>query len=113
MAITYTWNVTNLFTIDANPSEPNYVVTAFYNLNGVDGLYAAQLNLSAFFDVKETDPNFTPYEDLTEEIVIGWIQAQLGADQIANYEESIAGQINSQINPPVTPMNTPLPWETN
>lgn len=114
MNITYTWKVTNLLTINANTSEPSYVVTAMYLLIGtteVDGkIYSSDLSNAAFFDVKETDPDFIPYEDLTEEMVVGWIQTQLGAELIANYEASIAGQIEQQINPPVSPVPTPLPW---
>lgn len=117
MSITYTWNVSNLFTIDASPTEISYVVTALYSITGskTEGnkTYTSDLSLSAYFNVKESDPDFIPYSELTEEIVIGWIQNQLGISQIDSYYASIAGQIEEQINPPVTPVDSPLPWETN
>ena len=53
---------------------------------------------------------FIPYADLTNDLVISWIQTGSGADSIANIEYCIADQIAMQINPPVTPENTPLPW---
>jgi hypothetical protein len=45
-------------------------------------------------------------------LVIGWVQAQLGEQGIANNEACVQGQINSILNPPVSPQNTPLPWAT-
>jgi len=110
MATTYTWTVTNLYTIPVSASEQDYVVTALYLVTGVDGTYTASLSNSAQFEVIADQPDFTPYADLTETQVLGWITDQLGPDGVANLEACIQGQIDSQINPPVSPENTPLPW---
>jgi len=112
MATTYTWSVTNLYTIDASATETDYVVTALYLVAGTDGTYSAELSNSAQFEVIADQPDFTPYADLTETQVLGWIQTQLGTDGVSNLEACIQGQIDSQINPPVSPENTPLPWVT-
>ncbi len=105
---TYTWAVTALYT-ETVAGEQDYVVIANYEVVGVDGEYTASLSNIARFSTENVD-NFTPYEDLTNEIVIGWIQAELGVDGVSNLEACIQGQIDSQINPPVVPQNTPLPW---
>ena len=107
---TYTWLVTTLWT-ETIAGEQNYVVTASYNVIGVDGTYTASLSNIARFSTDNV-ANFTPYEDLTNEIVIGWIQDELGVDGVNNLEACIQGQIDSQITPPVVPQNTPLPWAT-
>ena len=107
---TYNWNVTALYT-ETIAGEQNYVVIANYEVVGVDGTYSASLSNIARFSTENVD-NFTPYEDLTNEIVIGWIQAELGVDGVSNLEACIQGQIDSQINPPVVPQNSPLPWAT-
>jgi hypothetical protein len=107
---TYNWNVTALYT-ETIAGEQNYVVIANYEVTGVDGTYSASLSNIARFSTENVD-NFTPYEDLTNEIVIGWIQAELGVDGVSNLEACIQGQIDSQINPPTVPQNTPLPWAT-
>jgi hypothetical protein len=104
---TYNWNVTALYT-ETIAGEQNYVVIANYEVVGVDGQYTSSIQDSARFSTENVD-NFTPYEDLTNDIVIGWVKSMLGPDTVANYEESIQGQINSQITPPVTPEVTPLP----
>jgi hypothetical protein len=105
---TFTWTVKQLLT-ETIAGEQNYVVIANYEVVGVDGEYTASLSNIARFSTENVD-NFTPYEDLTNEIVIGWIQAELGVDGVSNLEACIQGQIDSQINPPVVPQNTPLPW---
>lgn len=105
---TFNWNVTQLLT-ETIAGEQNYVVIADYDVTGVDGQYSSSLSNSARFSTANVE-NFIPYEDLTNDIVVGWIQSQLGVDGVANYEASIQGQIDSQINPPVVPVVTPLPW---
>ena len=105
---TYTWAVTALYT-ETIAGEQNYVVIANYEVVGVDGEYSSSISDSARFSTENVE-TFIPYEDLTNDIVVGWIQGILGPDGVANYEGSIQGQIDSQINPPVTPQVTPLPW---
>jgi hypothetical protein len=107
---TYTWNVTALYT-ETVDGEQNYVVIANYEVVGVDGTYTASLSNIARFSTASVSP-FIPYADLTEDTVIDWIQQDLGPDGVSNLEACIQGQINSQINPPVVPVNTPLPWST-
>jgi hypothetical protein len=111
----YNWTVTNLYTIDEG-TETDYVVTALYNVTGIEqsgGVeYTASLSNSAQFEVVQGD-TFIPYADLTNTIVIGWIQTELGEDGVSNLEASVAGMINSEINPPVSPQNTPLPPNFN
>ena len=103
----YNWVVTDLYT-QTIENEQNYVVTAFYDVTGVDGVYTASLSNVAQFSTESVSP-FIPYENLTNDIVIGWIQSELGVNGVSSIEASIQGQIDSQINPPVTPENTPLP----
>jgi len=108
---TYTWAVTALYT-ETIAGQQNYVVIANYNVVGVDDTYTASLSNIARFSTESVTP-FIPYEDLTNDIVIGWIQEDLGVDGVSNLEACIQGQINSQINPPIVPVNTPLPWAVN
>ena len=108
---TYTWAATNLYT-ETIADEQNYVVIANYEVVGVDGTYTASLSNTARFTTESVTP-FIPYADLTNSIVVGWIQQDLGVDGVSNLEACIQGQINSQINPPVVPVITPLPWAVN
>ena len=108
MATTYTWSINALYTVQA--PNPDYVVNALWTLTGTDGTYTADIGGNTIFTVDPEKPNFVPYDQLTESEVIGWVQTSLGADGIANFEANVQGQIDSMINPPVSPENTPLPW---
>ena len=107
----YNWNVTNLYTLDT-ATETDYVVNAVYDVTGTETsngvVYTATLGGSASFSVVE-GATFVPYSDLTNTLVIEWIQDGLGEDGVANYEASVGGMIDSEITPPVSPVNTPLP----
>jgi hypothetical protein len=104
---TYTWLVTTLWT-ETIAGEQNYVVIASYDVTGVDGSYTASLSNTAQFSTANVS-NFIPYDQLTNEIVVGWIQQDLGVNGVNSIEACIQGQIDSQINPPVVPEVTPLP----
>ena len=104
---TYTWTVTNMYTLQQ--PDPNYVVNVLWELTGVDGGYTATLGGNTVFNSSQT-LNFIPYDQLTNEIVIGWVQNALGADGVASYEATAQGQINAKMNPPPVPQITPLPW---
>ena len=111
MAINYTWSVTSMYTLPEVEGEPDVVVLAQWAVSGTDGTYSETLGSNTTqFTIAADDPNFTPYAELTEEQVIGWIQGVLGEDGVASYEATIAGSIDSQANPPVTPSEQPLPW---
>jgi hypothetical protein len=50
--------------------------------------------------------DFTPYEDLTRDQVIGWLEAGLDMEAI---DRNLIAQLDQQINPPIIVL--PLPWE--
>jgi hypothetical protein len=76
-------------------------------LTGTDGAYAGSVYGSVGVTV-DPDAPFTPYADLTQAQVIGWVKSALGAEQVAAYEANVATQIANQIDPPV--VTPPLPW---
>jgi hypothetical protein len=100
-----------MYTLPEVEGETDVVVLAQWAVSGTDGTYSETLGSnSTQFTISADDPDFTPYAKLTEEQVIGWIQSVLGKDGVASYEATIAGSIDSQANPPVTPSEQALPW---
>lgn len=100
----FTTRITSMYTL--NTPEPDYVVNVLYEVTGVDGEYTASIDGNSQFTMQEG--TFIPYDQLTPQIVIGWIPPE----QIASAQACVQGQIDSMINPPVSPQNTPLPWAT-
>ena len=107
MSTQFTWTVDAMYTLQT--PDPNYVVNVIWTLTGVDGEFTASIGGNTVFDSQQ-ESTFVPYNELTQDIVIGWVQTNLGEQGIANYEANVNGQIASMQNPPVSPENTPLPW---
>lgn len=106
--INYNWNITSLWTKTVNDKQ-DYVVVAAFEVNGVDGEFSSVFSDSVQFSTENVGP-FVPYSDLTEEVVISWVKQSLGESGILSIEACIVGQINSEKNPPIVPVNSPLPW---
>jgi hypothetical protein len=86
----------------------DYVVTAHWDCTATDGQYRGRVYNTTSFEVDADKPDYIPYADLTEEQVVAWVQASLGAETVAATEANVLQQIEYQINPPiVTPT---LPW---
>jgi hypothetical protein len=43
--------------------------------------------------------DFIPFEDLTNEQIVAWTQAAMGADQVSQIESNVENQIEAKINP--------------
>lgn len=102
---TYTTKINSMYTV-SNP-DPDYVVNVLFTVTGIDGENTASIDGNCQFSSNQ-ESVFIPYANLTEEIVLGWINE--ATDNQTNYYANIDGQIASIITPPVTPQNTELPW---
>ena len=77
-----------------------------------DRVHTASIGGNTQYPVTDAQAGFEPYASLTEATVIGWVQASLGEQGIANFEANVQGQLNSLANPPVSPVTEALPWVT-
>jgi hypothetical protein len=105
---TYNWTITNLYTKTVEGLE-DYVVTAVFEVEGLDGEFSCIVNGSQVFTVKE-GAEFIPYANLTEAIVVEWIKEELGEEGLAPIYSHIEENIENQKSPAVEPVITPLPW---
>ena len=107
MAITNTWGVVQMDAYPEYNGEPDVVFTVHWTLVATDGTYTGSVYGSIGTGLTE-GATYTPYADLTEAQVVGWVQNAMGAEQVAEYEGNVAGQIEGQINPTV--VTPPMPW---
>ena len=100
---TITWTITamNCSTTEQNPDT---VIVCHWTCSGTDGTYRAAVWNTC--SVPTPTGTFTPYADLTQDQVLGWVWAN-GVDKDAT-EAAVQAQIDYQINPPVVTL--PLPW---
>ena len=107
MAITYVWNVTQLDCYPQADGETDVVFTVHYNLTGTQDDYTGYIYGTVGVTLDPEAP-FVPYNDLTLEQCVGWVQDALGEEGVAAAEGNVADQIENQINPRV--VTPPLPW---
>jgi len=102
----YTWKIKDLKTVDVNGFTDAVIQTYWEKIgtdeNGNIGVFAG----ATPFPQSSINPeNFIPFEDLTANIVLGWIQGVVtGA-----YEEHVNGKIQKQIDD-MNMKNPGLPW---
>ena len=101
---TFTTRITAMYTL--NTPEPDYVVNVLYEVTGVSGTNTASIGGNTQFNSADQVGAFIPYDQLTEATVIGWIPESA----ITSAQQCVQGQIDSMVNPPVSPANTELPW---
>jgi hypothetical protein len=108
--MTYTWTPIAIFGYPQYEGQTDVVTSVLYTVLADDG----DGHTATLSNVQQTplDPAapFIPYADLTPEIVIGWVQFNMGPEGVANIEANLSAQIAAQINPPVVPVSLPLPW---
>ena len=110
MPITYTWTATGLIGYPVIDGETDVVTRASYTVLADDGEgHTADYSNFAYTPLDPSVP-FIPYADLTNDIIIGWVQYNIGADLVASIEGSLAIQVERQVNPPPQPEVLPLPW---
>jgi hypothetical protein len=120
MGYTYEWSVIGLK--KSNPTTldvTNAIIGTQWkvvatNENGVTGEFTG----ATPFELKSIETgSFIPYEDLTEDIVIGWIKETVsGSNSTTNYWSHIQGRIEKQIaeksNTEIELLSHELPWST-
>ena len=99
--ITTTWTISQLDRIIPDGA----VYTAHWQVVSVEGDYSASAYGTVSFTPDPASPDFIPYDDLTEEEVLGWVWSS-GVDKFTT-EASLADQIYLQQNP-VTASG--VPW---
>ncbi len=110
--MTILWIIERLLVKPTEGSLTDVVITADWRCNGTETIgtgddaktYSGTCYGSTSFQPPSGE--FTPYEDLTQEQVLGWCYEN-GVDKTA-IEANVTAQIENQINPPVVTL--PLPW---
>jgi hypothetical protein len=111
MAISYTWDITNMRKAPTLEGMNNVIVHVRWTKTGTDengttGVFQGATPLSL-----PASGSFTPYEELTKEQVLGWVQAVV----VGTYEQHVNEQIQKQITKKNDPWSdvTETPWGQN
>ena len=107
----YTWELTNLKRKNTDTIQNIIVQTNWKKIGTDENGNVGSFSGATPFELSTLDPdNFVSYEDLTEEMVLGWIQSVV----IGSYEEHVNEKIAEQIEAIVSPVVSVaggFPWQ--
>jgi len=96
---TFNWQIVQMERLTSD----NFVVVVHYNVSATDDTYQASTYGTTSY-TQTPGETYIPYEDLTQDVVVGWVQEALGKDTV---EASLQGQIDALKNPV---QESGLPW---
>ena len=100
MTTSFTWSISNL----EYCTEDGVVFSVYYNINA--SRESSVLDLSGSVDLEAPDPStMIPYDDLSEEIVVGWVKDTFSSDQIDQIESGLQSQLDYELT-----KETGMPW---
>jgi hypothetical protein len=102
MAIDYVWSVKNIRLADTD-SYKDIAQVVEWEVTGLEG--TCEVKLAGSTPLAFPSGEFTPYEDLTEDLVLSWVNANLSEA----YKNEIEGYISSSLKTLVAEAK-PLPW---
>jgi hypothetical protein len=107
----YTWQLTSLKRKDSSDLKNIIVQTNWKKIGTDEDGNTGTFNGATPFELSSVDPNnFVNYEDITEEIILSWIQTVVSGSYEEHVNEKIAEQIEAKINP-VTEVTGGFPWQ--
>ena len=107
MSNSYNWVISQLEAYPEYEGHQEVVMTVHWRRQATDGTHFADVYGSQSVTL-DPDAPFTPYADLTQAIVEGWLEDAMGAERVAEMDASLDKQIEDQINPPI--LRPALPW---
>jgi hypothetical protein len=115
---TITWKVTNLDCYPTYQRNTDVVFTVHWDCLGNIVVGTGSLSGSVYNSrlygttgvQYHSGSAFIPYDQLTENVVLGWTFDSMGTGSKANIEKGAVSSLYNQINPPV--VQPPLPWVT-
>ena len=100
MTTTFTWAVANL----ERETADGFVFTVHYTVNAEDGTYSA----GAYGSIGlERPDSLVPFDDLTEDMVVGWVKDKFGDEKVAEIEAALQAQLDEKHSPTKA---AGLPW---
>lgn len=98
--------------LDSYPSYAdlnNVVCKVIYQLHGYSGSFFNTITTEQEVIIDPSNPNFIPFEQLTKDDVISWIETAAGATKISAMKEELESNIILQMRPESIRVSPPFP----
>ncbi len=110
MTPTFTWSIPadGVATI-THANRADTVVQVRYTITATDGTHTAAMHGTAQLTPSDGG-EFTPFEQLTQEQVLAWVQAAVRPQDLNHYKLGLTRRLEMMANPPPKPVIKPAPW---
>jgi hypothetical protein len=108
MSVAIEWIIEQMDCYPTCGGQTDVVFNVHWRVNATDGPGNATSYGTAGVTYDAGSP-YTPYADLTQSQVVGWVRAALGSEQVDAIENSLAGSLAKKASHPVA--SPALPWE--
>jgi hypothetical protein len=106
MTISYIWTINSMESYPQAEGQTDVVVKVNYSCAATDGTYSAAV--AGMVNLKlDPEAPYTPYADLTEEQVVGWVKGVLGPEGVQERQNAAEQTLAYRFYHPVT---LPNPW---
>lgn len=102
----FTWLISQLDSIPSIDGMDKVISTIHYRAQKQHELFTAD-TYGALAVGTPHEASFTPYDEVTKEMVEGWLDSGLDTEAI---EANLDAQIQNFLNPPIVAY--PLPWDS-
>ena len=100
MANTYSWDCKTVDTYPSSGEFSDVVYNVHWRLTGAEGDHAATVIGTQSLTAEDIQPEgFIPFESLTHEQVIAWVEEAMGEDRVAELKASVDSQVAALITP--------------
>jgi len=110
MTFEHKWGISQLDVAPEIEGRPAVVCTVHWHINANEGELLGYAYGATQLEFKE-DATFIPFDQLTFQQVVNWVQETLGPEEVDKLFEALHTQIDNQKAPAI--INPPLPWETS
>jgi len=94
MSTVYEWNIANL----ERHTADGVVFTVHYTVSADDSVYSSSAYGSLGLEAPEPD-SMIPFDNLTKEIVVGWVKDKFGDEKVAEIEAALQTQLDEKHAP--------------
>lgn len=107
MELIYDWNFNPLESYPTASGQTDVVFLVHWQVNATTGSYTARSIGVQSIAQYTSESVFIPFNELTKDIVYGWVTSSMGEERYNNITASLIQQIEDQINPPVLVQEAP------
>ena len=97
----FTWNCRQVDAYPSYESEADVVYNVHWILNAErtegEDVYTASVYGTQSIAIDFSD--FVPFDELTNEMVSGWVQSAMGEEEVQSKKDALESAIQNQINP--------------